>query len=176
MVQCTAPGVSGTTSVPTGQTMPTDEGQQENTRAINRARTITQSRVPSIEVPGIHCTTYRRRRKSIKTKASRSRVDVAEAKNTTPNLDLEELKRHVRVGRRAQVTVRQRAVDVSQEAVSYQMDVGDIAGKGRSLWDRVGLAWKRFLEKNNRWTMSEYISLKLKKLVVAGDTTNVPGK
>ena len=176
MVQDTAPGVSGATRVPAGQTVPADEGQQENTRTISGARTITQCRMPSIEVPRVHCTPYCRRRKSSKMKASKSRVDIAKLKDSTPNLDLEELKRHVRIGRRAQMTVCQRTVDICQETIPYHMDVGNIAGKRRSLWGRVRSAWKRLLEKNDRGMVRKYIGLELKIFIIAGDTTNIPGK
>lgn len=54
------------------------------------------------------------------------------------------------------------------------MDVGNVAGKGRSLQGVVGSAWKRLLEKNNKWVMREHIGLKLKKFIKPGDTTNVP--
>lgn len=46
---------------------------------------------------------YRRRRKSSKIKASRSRINITKLKNSTHNLV--ELKCNLRVGRRAEMTV-----------------------------------------------------------------------
>ena len=176
VVQGTAPGASGAISVPAGQMMPADERQEKNTRTIRGARAITQLRMPSIEVPRIHRAPYSRRRKIIKLKASRSRVNITELKESTTNLDLEELKRHVRASRSAEKTVRQGTVKVSQETIPYQVDVGNVAGKGRSLRGRVRPARKRLLKKDDRWVTREHKGLELKKLVKPGDTTDVPRK
>ncbi|MPC98080.1 hypothetical protein E2C01_093431 [Portunus trituberculatus] len=75
----------------------------------------------SIEVPRVHCAPNRRRRKSSKLKTSRNRVDVAELQNTTSNLHLKELERHIRIGRAAKKTVRQRAVNIREETIPHHM-------------------------------------------------------
>ena len=72
--------------------------------------------------------------------------------------------------------MRQGTVDVSQETIPYQVDVRNVAGKGRSLWDRVGPARKRLLKKDDRWVTREHKGLELKQLVKPGDTTDVPRK
>lgn len=58
---------------------------------------IAQRSITSIEIPYVHCAPYRRRRESSKSKVGRSRVDVAQLKDTTSNFYLKDLRGHVRV-------------------------------------------------------------------------------
>lgn len=70
----------------------------------------------------------------------------------------------------------QRTMDVRQETIPYQVDVGNIAGKRRSLWDRIGPARKRLLKKDDIWMVGKNIGLKLHLFVKHSDTTNIPGE
>ena len=115
----------------------------------------------SIEVPRVDCAPYRRRRKSIKPKTSRSRVNVAELQNTTSNFHLKELKRHIWVSGTAEKTVRQRGMDIGEKTIPNHMQVGNVTRKGGRLWNRVRATWKRLLEENDTWTVREHVSLEL---------------
>lgn len=93
------------TSVPACQLMLAIVRKETRTITVVRARTILHVRMLSIKINNIHHTTHCRRRKSLKRKSSRSRIDVTELKYTIPKVDLKELNDHVRISRGAKKVV-----------------------------------------------------------------------
>ena len=56
------------------------------------------------------------------------------------------------------------------------MYVGNVARKGRGLWNRVGSTWKSLLEEDDTRMARKDVRFQLKEFIVAGDTTDVPGE